>query len=166
MNTDRSSPNDVSGSSGAFCVPRVRVYRKSNNAALPRYATAGAAGVDVEAGIPSDITLRPGERAKIPTGLVLEIPPGWEAQVRPRSGLALRYGVTILNAPGTIDSDYRGELEVLLINLGDESYTVRCGDRIAQLIFAPSPQVSFEETDKPAHTGRGSGGFGSTGGIP
>jgi len=166
MNTDRGLPNGASDSSGIFRAPRVRVYRKNGSAALPRYATAGAAGADVEADILSDITLRPGERVKIPTGLVLEIPPGWEAQVRPRSGLALRYGVTVLNAPGTIDSDYRGELEVLLVNLGDEPYTVRCGDRIAQLVFAPSPQVFMEETDKPAQTERGGGGFGSTGGVP
>jgi len=94
---------------------------------------------------------------------VLEIPPGWEAQVRPRSGLALRHGVTVLNAPGTIDSDYRGELEILLVNLGTESYTVHSGERIAQLVFAPAPQVYMEETDKPSETGRGGGGFGSTG---
>ena len=143
--------------------PSVRVYRKDKNAALPRYATGGAAGADVEALITEDITLEPGGRVKIPTGLVLEIPVGWEAQVRPRSGLAIKHGVTILNAPGTIDSDYRGELEVILVNFGEEQYTVRNGDRIAQLVFAPAPQVRLEAAEELADTQRGKGGFGSTG---
>jgi len=143
--------------------PCVRVYRKIKSAALPRYATKGAAGADVEALVPEELTVQPGARVKIPTGLVLEIPPGWEAQVRPRSGLALRHGVTVLNAPGTIDSDYRGELEILLVNLGSEPYTIRSGERIAQLVFAPAPQLCLEETDNPAQTERGGGGFGSTG---
>jgi dUTP pyrophosphatase len=150
----------MTGSGGAPCV---RVYRKDKNAAMPRYATPGAAGADVEAFITEEVIIQPGERVKIPTSLVLEIPPGWEAQVRPRSGLALRHGITILNAPGTIDSDYRGELEIILVNAGKEVYTVQCGQRIAQLVFAPAPQLSFEETDTPEETGRGGGGFGSTG---
>ena len=132
-------------------------------AAMPHYATEGAAGADVEAFIPQPITLNPGERKKIPTGLILEIPSGWEAQVRPRSGLALKNGITVLNAPGTIDSDYRGELEIILVNLGTEPYTVHNGDRIAQLVFAPAPQLSFETTREVALTERGEGGFGSTG---
>jgi dUTP pyrophosphatase len=150
----------MAGSGGAPCV---RVYRKDKSAAMPRYATPGAAGADVEAFIQEEVIIQPGQRVKIPTGLVLEIPSGWEAQVRPRSGLALRYGVTILNAPGTIDSDYRGELEIILVNAGSEAYTVQCGQRIAQLVFAPAPQLFFEETAKPEETGRGGGGFGSTG---
>ncbi|MCL1814425.1 MAG: dUTP diphosphatase [Treponema sp.] len=161
---DNGTPG-TSGFSGGVPseTPRVRVCRKNKDAALPRYVTAGAAGADVEACIPSDITLQPGGRAKIPTGLTLEILPGWEAQVRPRSGLAMMHGITVLNAPGTIDSDYRGELEILLVNLGNEPWTVHSGDRIAQLVFAPAPQVFLEETDKPENTERGGGGFGSTG---
>jgi len=143
--------------------PCVRVYRKDKSSTLPHYATNGAAGADVKACIPEDCIIQAGERKKIPTGLVLEIPPGWEAQLRPRSGLALNHGITILNAPGTIDSDYRGELEVLLVNLGKEVYTVRNGDRIAQLIFSPAPQLILEEIEIPGSTGRGEGGFGSTG---
>ena len=143
--------------------PGVRVYRKDKSAPLPRYATTGAAGADVAALVPEDIIIKSGERAKIPTGLWLEIPPGWEAQVRPRSGLALNYGITVLNAPGTIDSDYRGELEIILVNLGAEPYTVHNGDRIAQLVFAPAPQLRFDEVDGTECTERGGGGFGSTG---
>jgi dUTP pyrophosphatase len=148
------------------------VYRKDNAgivgntckaAALPRYATAGAAGADVEAFIPQEITINSGERKKIPTGLILEIPAGWEAQVRPRSGLAIKHGITVLNSPGTIDSDYRGELEIILVNLGKESYTVHSGDRIAQLVFAPAPQVYLEAVEDLACSERGEGGFGSTG---
>jgi len=143
--------------------PPVKIYRKDKNAALPRYATDGAAGADVEAFIPQEITLKPGERKKIPTGLVLEIPEGWEAQVRPRSGLALKYGITVLNAPGTIDSDYRGELEIILANFGAEPYTVHNGDRIAQLVFAPAPQLCMEDAEELNNTRRSGGGFGSTG---
>ena len=151
-------------------IPCIKVYFKKNAngsaceaAALPRYATAGAAGADVEAFIPYDTVLKPGERKKIPTGLFLEINAGWEAQVRPRSGLALKHGITVLNAPGTIDSDYRGELEIILVNLGEEPYTVHNGDRIAQLVFAPAPQLHFMAADKISPTQRGGGGFGSTG---
>jgi dUTP pyrophosphatase len=143
--------------------PAVKIFRKDKKAALPVYATRGAAGADVEALIPKEITLAPGRREKIPTGLRLEIPAGWEAQVRPRSGLALKHGITVLNAPGTIDSDYRGELEVILVNLGNTPYTVRSGDRIAQLVFAPAPRLRMEEIDKLEYTERGEGGFGSTG---
>ncbi|MDR2314088.1 MAG: dUTP diphosphatase [Spirochaetaceae bacterium] len=143
--------------------PCVRVFKTKPGAALPRYATPGAAGADVQALLGSDLTIAPGSWAKVPTALVLEIPPGWEAQVRPRSGLALRHGVTVLNAPGTIDSDYRGELEVLLVNLGKDPYIIRTGDRIAQLVFAAAPQAALEFTDDPSATGRGAGGFGSTG---
>jgi dUTP pyrophosphatase len=117
----------------------------------------------VEAYTETDVTIEPGSREMIPTGLVLEIPPGWEAQVRPRSGLAWRNGITVLNAPGTIDSDYRGELQVVLVNLGTEPYTVHRGDRIAQLVFATAPQAVLEDTDTPVASERGAGGFGSTG---
>lgn len=130
---------------------------------LPTYKTAGAAGADIVAANAEDIVLVSGQRAAIPTGLALAIPQRWEAQVRPRSGNALRMGLTVINAPGTIDSDYRGEVKVLLINLGEEDVTIRRGDRIAQLIFAPAPQVRFRAVDTLAETIRGTGGFGSTG---
>jgi dUTP pyrophosphatase len=155
---------NMTGDSCSFAgIPRVRVFRKNPDVPLPRYATTGAAGADVEAYTETDVIIEPGSRIKIPTGLVLEIPAGWEAQVRPRSGLSLRYGITVLNAPGTIDSDYRGELQIVLINLGTEPYTVHHGDRIAQLVFAPALQAVMEDTDTPAVSGRGEGGFGSTG---
>ncbi len=107
--------------------------------------------------------LAPGERAAVPTGLILEVPVGWEGQVRPRSGLAIRHGLTVVNAPGTIDSDYRGELKVLLVNLGGEAVTIHRGDRVAQLVVTPAPQVGFVEADALETTDRGAGGFGSTG---
>jgi dUTP pyrophosphatase len=133
---------------------------------LPEYATAGAAGMDLRCAAPADtpIVLAPGERADAPTGLCMAIPPGFEAQVRPRSGLALRDGVTCLNTPGTIDADYRGEVKVILINLGQKPVTVRRGDRIAQLVVAPVVQAAWTEVDDLDATGRGKGGFGSTGG--
>ncbi|MDR1389287.1 MAG: dUTP diphosphatase [Treponema sp.] len=140
----------------------VKVYRKKSGAALPFYATSGAAGADLAACIDADIVLYPAKRVKVPTGLVLEIPEGFEAQVRPRSGFAWKTGVTVLNAPGTIDSDYRGELEILLVNLGSEPRTIKNGDRIAQLVVAPVVKANFKDGE-PAPTGRGQGGFGSTG---
>jgi dUTP pyrophosphatase len=130
---------------------------------LPAYASAGAAGADVRAALSEDLVLEPGDRAAVPTGLVIELPAGWEAQVRPRSGLALRHGLTVVNAPGTIDSDYRGEVQVLLVNLGREPVTIRRGDRIAQLVVAPAIQARFCETFEVAESRRGDGGFGSTG---
>jgi dUTP pyrophosphatase len=130
---------------------------------LPAYATAGAAGADVAAAVQDGLVLVPGGRQAVPTGLVLAVPDGFEVQVRPRSGLALRHGVTVANAPGTIDSDYRGELLVILVNLGTEPYTVRRGERIAQLVVAPSVRASFEETEALPGSRRGDGGFGSTG---
>jgi dUTP pyrophosphatase len=134
---------------------------------LPAYETAGAAGADIRANFPeaerAGITLAPGERRLIPTGLSIEIPPGFEAQIRPRSGLALRDGISLPNSPGTIDSDYRGPLGVILINLGQAPVTIAHGDRIAQIVVAPVVQVRFEETADLSPTGRGSGGFGSTG---
>ncbi|MBP3367482.1 MAG: dUTP diphosphatase [Treponema sp.] len=132
-------------------------------ASVPVYQTAGAAGADVCAFLESPVILRKGGRALISTGLSFEIPPGYEMQVRPRSGLALKNGVTVLNAPGTIDSDYRGELKILLANFGSEDFTVSSGDRIAQLVIAPVVSASFVLSSSVSRTERGSGGFGSTG---
>ena len=128
---------------------------------LPAYATQGSAGVDLRASEPCVIP--PGGRALIPTGLRIALPEGYEAQVRPRSGLALKHGVTLLNSPGTIDSDYRGEVGVILINLGQEPFTVQPGDRIAQMVFAPVTRGVWDEVDALDATERGTGGFGSTG---
>jgi dUTP pyrophosphatase len=132
---------------------------------LPAYETAHAAGMDLRAAIPEDapFTLRPGDRHAVPTGLTMAIPPGFEGQVRPRSGLALRHGVTCLNSPGTIDADYRGEVQVILINLGAEDFVIRRGDRIAQLLISPVSQAAWREADTLDETARGAGGFGSTG---
>ena len=132
---------------------------------LPHYATTGAAGADLHAALTDPVTLAPGARALIPTGLALALPKGMEAQVRPRSGLALKHGITTLNAPGTIDADYRGEVGVILINHGADAFTVNRGDRIAQIVFAPAPQVTFAETATLPETARDTGGFGSTGGT-
>ncbi len=132
---------------------------------LPAYETEGAAGMDLRAALPEDapLTLAPGLRALLPTGFVFEIPAGYEGQVRPRSGLAARHGVTCLNTPGTIDSDYRGELKVLLINHGDEAFLVTRGMRIAQFVLAPVVQARCIEATAVSDTARGAGGFGSTG---
>jgi dUTP pyrophosphatase len=130
---------------------------------LPAYATSGSAGADVVAAISEDVQLQPMERRAVPTGLMLAVPPGHEVQVRPRSGLALRHGVTVANAPGTVDSDYRGELLVTLVNLGNEPYVVRRGDRIAQLVVSPVAQATFVERLDLPPSERGPGGFGSTG---
>jgi dUTP pyrophosphatase len=131
--------------------------------AMPLYQSAGAVGADIRARIDGDVVIEPGSRALIPTGLRLQIPDGLEGQVRPRSGLAARNGVTVLNSPGTIDSDYRGEVKVVLVNLGQEAFTVRNGDRIAQLVFSPVVRVTFRQAQDIDDTSRGSGGFGSTG---
>ncbi len=129
---------------------------------LPRYATDGAAGMDVVSA--EDVTLAPGARQAVATGLALAIPPGYEIQVRPRSGLALKHGITVPNTPGTIDSDYRGELKVILINHGTEPFPIARGDRIAQLVLAPVVQAAWKEVEDLDATERGAGGFGSTGG--
>ena len=133
---------------------------------LPAYETPGAAGMDLRAAVPEDepMTLRPGSRAMVPTGLCIAVPAGYEAQVRPRSGLAARQGVTCLNTPGTVDSDYRGEVKVILANLGEENVVIRRGDRIAQLVICPVARAHWRETQTLDQTKRGSGGFGSTGG--
>ena len=132
---------------------------------LPAYESTGAAGMDLRAAVPDDrpLLILPGKRALVPTGLILEIPEGMEGQVRPRSGLAFKHGLTVLNTPGTIDSDYRGEVKVLLINLGDEDFAVTRGMRIAQIVFAEVTRAKVEERSLSGATGRGSGGFGSTG---
>ena len=135
---------------------------------LPAYETAGSAGMDLRANLaPADraegIGIAPGARALVPTGLALELPAGFEAQIRPRSGLALKHGVTLANAPGTIDSDYRGPLGVILINLGDATFRINHGDRIAQIVFAPVVQAGWQLTEDLSDTKRGVGGFGSTG---
>ena len=132
-------------------------------AVIPEYKTAGAAGADLCALLDAPLTIPAGRSAMVPTGLFFEIPQGYEVQVRPRSGLAAKNGVTVLNTPGTIDSDYRGEIKVILINLGTEDFTVNSGDRIAQMIIAPVIQASFTITDSLSETERGAGGFGSTG---
>ncbi|MDR1134464.1 MAG: dUTP diphosphatase [Synergistaceae bacterium] len=128
---------------------------------LPSYATNGAAGMDLRSS--EDMKLPPGGRAAVRTGLYLEIPPGWEGQARPRSGLALKHGVTLLNSPGTIDSDYRGEIKVILVNLGEETFSIKKGDRIAQIIFSRHVRAKLLETEEISDTERASGGFGSTG---
>ncbi len=132
---------------------------------LPGYETHGAAGMDLRAAIPEgeSLVLKPGRRGLVPTGFVFEIPEGFEAQVRPRSGLAFKHGITCLNTPGTIDSDYRGEVKVLLVNLGKEEFEISRGMRIAQMVVAPVTQVQVNEVSETGETGRGAGGFGSTG---
>lgn len=132
---------------------------------LPAYETSGSAGMDVRAALPAagSITLKPGARAMVPTGLSVAIPEGYEIQVRPRSGLAARHGLTCLNTPGTIDSDYRGEIKVILINLGAEAFVIQRGERIAQLVLAPVTRLAWSEVDALDETARGAGGFGSTG---
>jgi dUTP pyrophosphatase len=132
---------------------------------LPAYETAQAAGMDLRAAVPDDapLVLRPGSRFPVPTGLAFALPPGFEGQVRPRSGLASKHGVTCLNTPGTIDADYRGEVKVILINLGEEDFVIRRGERIAQLVIAPVVQAAWAEVESLDETVRGAGGFGSTG---
>jgi dUTP pyrophosphatase len=147
--------------------PTIGIVRlpHSEGLELPAYETEGAAGMDLRAAVPEDwpLVLLPGRRALVPTGLVLEIPAGFEGQVRPRSGLAFKYGITCLNTPGTIDSDYRGEVKVLLVNLGDGEFAVTRGMRIAQLVIAPAIRAAIEERSHSEATPRGAGGFGSTG---
>ena len=144
-------------------VVAVRRLAHGDGLPLPRFATAGAAGADVAAAVGPDVVLAPMERRAVPTGIVLAVPPGYEVQVRPRSGLALRQGLTVANAPGTVDSDYRGELMVVLVNLSDRPCVVRRGERIAQLVVAPVVQAAFEERADLPPSARGAGGFGSTG---
>jgi dUTP pyrophosphatase len=150
---------------GIDSAPRIRVARLAHGASLPlpEPASPGSAGSDLRAAVEAECVLAPGERRAVPTGMRIEIPAGFEGQVRPRSGLALRHGVTVVNAPGTIDSDYRGEVLVLLINLGQEPFVIRRGDRIAQLVIAPVVRAEFCPVDDLDASARGEGGFGSTG---
>ena len=143
----------------------IAVTRLPHNAdlPLPAYETAQSAGMDLAAAIEEPITLAPGSRVMVPTGLAVALPDGYEAQVRPRSGLAARNGVTVLNTPGTIDADYRGEVKVILINLGDETFEIERGMRIAQMVVSPVTQAAFSEVAELSETARGTGGFGSTG---
>ncbi len=145
--------------------PIVSVQRLAHGAdlPLPSYATAQSAGLDLAAAVAEDVTLAPGARQLIPTGLAIALPAGFEAQVRPRSGLALKHGVTVLNSPGTIDADYRGEVQVLLINHGTRPFVVKRGDRIAQMVVAPVTQIAWNIVERLDETERGSGGYGSTG---
>ncbi len=143
----------------------INVVRLTHGAdlALPAYATIDSAGMDLMSAEPGDVTLAPGTRAMIATGLAMQLPSGFEAQVRPRSGLAAKHGITVLNSPGTIDADYRGEVKVILINLGDAPVTLARGERIAQLVIAPVTQATWHEVSTLEDTARGAGGFGSTG---
>ncbi len=144
---------------------QVRPLPHFDGLVLPAYETAGSAGMDVRAAVPEGepIVLKPGERSMVPTGLSVAIPEGYEIQVRPRSGLAAKHGLTCLNTPGTIDSDYRGEIKVILINLGQDAFTIQRGERIAQLVLAPVTRLAWSEVDALDETSRGAGGFGSTG---
>lgn len=151
----------------AIPVPTVRIKRLENgkNLDLPKYETSLAAGCDVRAAIDANepLVLNPGDRAMVPTGIAIALPPGWEAQMRPRSGLAAKHGIACVNAPGTIDADYRGELKVILINHGKDAFTINRGERIGQMVIAPVFQAVFAEVDELDETERGTGGFGSTG---
>ena len=142
---------------------KLKILPHGSGLPLPAYATADAAGVDLAAALEVPLTLAPGERQAVRTGIALALPAGWEGQVRPRSGLALKHGITILNSPGTIDADYRGELQVVLANFGTEPFVVLRGDRIAQLVVGPVAHAAFELVDDLPPTVRGDGGFGSTG---
>ncbi|HHT02050.1 MAG TPA: dUTP diphosphatase [Firmicutes bacterium] len=142
---------------------RIRRNTAARDLPLPRYMTAGSAGLDIPAAVTQEMVVQPGETALVPTGLFMEIPPGWEAQLRPRSGLALRTGLTLLNSPGTIDADFRGMIQVIMINLGQAPVTIRRGDRIAQMVFARVGRADLVQVEELAETERGEGGFGHTG---
>lgn len=141
---------------------KVKIVNKSRFA-LPEYQTPLSAGLDIRANLDQSVTLQPLERAMIPTGLYVELPEGCEMQIRPRSGLAAKHGVTVLNSPGTIDADYRGEIKVILVNLSNEPFTIEAGERIAQMIVARYKQIEWEAAEELSSTERGAGGFGSTG---
>ncbi|MDX8401331.1 MAG: dUTP diphosphatase [Mariprofundaceae bacterium] len=141
----------------------IRILPNGKGLDLPHYASAQAAGMDLRAATEEDIVLRPGERMLVPAGFAMALPEGYEAQIRPRSGLALKHGVTVLNSPGTIDADYRGEVGVILINLSDTPFHVQRGERIAQMVIAPVAQATWKPCDVLEETGRGAGGFGSSG---
>ena len=141
---------------------KVKIVKKSRFA-LPEYQTPLSAGLDIRANLDESVTLRPLERAMIPTGLFVELPEGYEMQIRPRSGLAAKHGITVLNSPGTIDADYRGEIKVILVNLSNEPFTIEAGERIAQMIVARYEQIEWQAVEELSTTERGAGGFGSTG---
>jgi dUTP pyrophosphatase len=157
--------NPTAGLRKAKKMLRVKIKRfpHAEGLELPFYATPGSVGMDLLYAGYEEVVLKPFERRLLPTGIAIELPEGYEAQVRPRSGLAIKHGITILNAPGTIDSDYRGEIKVILINLGNEDFVIRRGDRIAQLVVAPVVRVQWEEVEELTESLRGSNGFGSTG---
>ena len=142
---------------------KIQIKRLSTSVSIPKYETPGSSGLDVAAYIENNIIIYPGEKALVPTGFSISIPIGYEVQIRPRSGLAAKKSITVLNTPGTIDADYRGEVKVILINLGKEKFIVENGDRIAQMVVCPVIQADFEEVKELSNTERGSGGFGSTG---
>ncbi|MDC6482125.1 dUTP diphosphatase [Pelagibacteraceae bacterium] len=142
---------------------KIQIKKLSNEVLTPKYETSGSSGMDIAAYIERDIIINPGEKALIPTGFSLSVPRGYEVQIRPRSGLAAKKGVTVLNTPGTIDSDYRGEIKVILINLSKDEFSVKNGERIAQMVVCPIKQVIVEEVKELTETIRGVGGFGSTG---
>jgi dUTP pyrophosphatase len=146
-------------------VPRlvIKILPHGEGLPFPAYASTGAAGIDLAAAVDQSLTLNPEHRALVPTGIAIALPEGYEGQVRPRSGLALKHGITVLNSPGTIDGDYRGEVQVILANLGTEPVTIRRGDRIAQLVVAPVTRVEIERVAELPESERGAGGFGSTG---
>ncbi|MBR5492102.1 MAG: dUTP diphosphatase [Alistipes sp.] len=141
---------------------KVKIVNNSRHA-LPEYQTPLSAGLDIRANLDESVTLRPLERAMIPTGLFVELPEGFEMQIRPRSGLAAKHGITVLNSPGTIDADYRGEIKVILVNLSNEPFTIESGERIAQMIVARYEQIEWQPVEELGATERGAGGFGSTG---
>jgi dUTP pyrophosphatase len=155
LTTSQISGNDV--------VVAVRQLPGSDDLTLPTYETPQSAGLDLPAAIDEDMVLAPGARAMVPTGLAIALPDGYEAQIRPRSGLAAKHGLTVLNSPGTIDADYRGELKAIIINLGDEDFTITRGMRIAQMVIAPVTRIAWDPMDALPETQRGEGGFGSTG---
>jgi dUTP pyrophosphatase len=142
---------------------KIQIKKLSSSVSIPKYETPGSSGMDVAAFVKSNIIIYPGEKALVPTGLSISIPLGHEIQIRPRSGLAVKKNITVLNTPGTIDADYRGEIKVILINLGKEKFIIKNGDRIAQMVVAPVVQADLEEVKELSGTERGSGGFGSTG---
>jgi len=142
---------------------KILIKKLSKTAIIPKYETQGASGVDISANINEDLTLATNESTLVPTGIAVSIPQGFEIQIRPRSGLAAKKGISVLNTPGTIDADYRGEIKVILINHGNEPFIIRNGDRIAQMVVCPIVQAKFEQVDELNDTERGSGGFGSTG---
>ena len=142
---------------------KILIKKLSKTAIIPKYETQGASGLDISANINEDLTLAINESILVPTGIAVSIPQGFEIQIRPRSGLAAKKGISVLNTPGTIDADYRGEIKVILINHGNEPFVIRNGDRIAQMVVCPIVQAKFEQVDELSDTERGSGGFGSTG---